>query len=80
MTGKKTVITVETYEVLISHRQSRLWCPNCQKQVAVVSLDDARDSGLMDDTFQREVERGQIHLIEGSGQPSSICLCSLIQN
>ena len=79
MDGRKTVITVETYEVLIRCNQARLWCPICRRQVAVVSLNDACDSGLTVEAARQEVETGRLHLIEIACEPSFICLYSLIQ-
>jgi hypothetical protein len=79
---RKTEIIFETYEVLIITRRgslSRRWCASCGEQVAIISWDDARISGLGIDAVQRQVEIGRIHLIETAGGSSLICLNSLIQ-
>src|SRR5262249_18522702 len=80
---RRTEITIETYEILIRSRRRLLnqaWCAGCGKRVAVVSLDDARESGLGIEALQRQVEAGQIHLIETIGGSSLICLDSLTES
>lgn len=82
MKEKKTEIPIETYEVLIRRRQglpNRCWCANCSKSVAIVSLNDASDSGLSVEAVRKHVEAGRIHLIETVGGSALICLNSLIQ-
>ena len=82
MKNRRTEITVETYEVLIlkGHGSlSRSWCASCGKQVAIISLDDACNSGLSVEEVQRQVEAGRIHLVEPSGGSSLICLNSLVR-
>lgn len=82
MKGRKTEITIETYEVLVinSHAsRNRNWCASCGKQVAVISIHDACMSGLSMETIQRHAQTGRIHLIVAAGGLPTICLNSLIQ-
>ena len=82
MKNRKTEITVETYEVLVMSRHrslSRSWCASCDKQVGIISIDDACVSGLSKETIQNHLDSGRFHLIETAGGSSSICLNSLIQ-
>lgn len=82
MKGRKTEITIETFEVLvISSRGSRhrRWCDGCGKQVAVISIHDACMSGLSMETIERHAPTGRIHLIVAAGGLPTICLNSLIQ-
>ena len=82
MKGRKTEITVETYEVLVISGHGSLsyrWCASCGRQVAIISLNDACMSGLSIEAIQRLVDTGRIHSIETVGGSSLICLNSLIQ-
>jgi hypothetical protein len=82
MKGRRTEITVETYEVLLIKQRGSLshsWCRSCSKQVTLISLDDACTAGLSAETISQRGEDGQFHLIEMAGWPPFICLSSLIQ-
>jgi hypothetical protein len=79
---RKIEITVETYEVLVldrSKRLSRRWCASCRKRVAIISLNDACESGLTAETARRRIEKGQLHLIDDANGSPFICLNSLLQ-
>jgi hypothetical protein len=80
--GRKTEITVETYEILVMSRHGSLrpnWCAACGKQVATISLSAVCLAGLIGEAPHRQTETGRIHLIETVGGSSLICLNSLIQ-
>lgn len=82
MKERRTEITIETYEVLIRSRHGALrrsWCASCGKAVAMISLNDASESGLGLEAVHGHAEAGRIHLIETVGGSSQICLNSLIQ-
>jgi len=75
-------ITVETHEVRVIKKRGNLyhvWCARCGKRTAVISLNDARKSGLTADAAQRRVETGRLHLIESGGGRSFVCLDSLLR-
>lgn len=77
--AKKTEITVETFEVLLIKQRGgfrRGWCAMCDKHVALISMDEAHLSGLSTEAVQKEVQGGQIHLVETGGS-TLICFNSL---
>jgi len=82
VTDRKIKITVESYEVLLIKRHaalSRSWCASCSKQVTLIDMNDAYAAGLSEEAINRRGETGRIHLIEKAGEPTFICLNSLIQ-
>ena len=79
---RKTKITVDSYEVLVTKQRgsfNRLWCSSCGKQAAGISLNDACTAGLTLEAAQRGVESGRLHLIKTVVGPSFVCLDSLVR-
>lgn len=82
MTAKRTELTVESLEVLVTtkrHGLARSWCSDCGGQVAVISLNDAPMAGLSAEAIQHQADNGRLHLIETPGRSLLICLNRLIQ-
>jgi len=80
--ARKTEITFETYEVLLIKQRGgfrRGWCATCAKQVALISMDQTRLSGLSTEVIRQAVEAGRIHLVEAGGESTLICFDSLTQ-
>jgi hypothetical protein len=79
---RKIEITTETYEVLVINRRDRLsrrWCASCGRPVAVISLNDAIESGLDVETARLQIKNGQLHMLDGASGSPSVCLYSLLQ-
>lgn len=83
MKQRRTVITIETREILRIKRTGSLssdWCPVCGRQAAMVSLQDACMSGLNIGSVRRQAETGRVHLVERAVGSPLICLNSLLEN
>ena len=80
MKKRKTEITIETFEVMaISRRNSlsRRWCASCEKQVAIVNLDDPAILGSTREAIRQQVKTGRVHLIGTADGSPFICLDSV---
>jgi hypothetical protein len=47
--------------------------------VAVISLNDAIESGLDVETARLQIKNGQLHMLDGASGSPSVCLYSLLQ-
>jgi hypothetical protein len=81
-TRKRTQITVETDRLLIIRRRTsaRAWCPQCDREVDMVGLEEARLlAGISQDALRGGVERLACHLTEAADKSVLICLDSLLK-
>lgn len=66
-------VTIETEESIVlrasqDRRCSVMWCPNCRRQVEMVTPERAaKIAGVSERTIYRWVEGGKLHFIENAG-------------
>jgi hypothetical protein len=81
VTTKSAVLTIESIEVLVIRDRNGLiqrFCSRCDRQVVVVSLNDAYLSGLSAEAIHQQTANGRFHLVEADDGLSFICLNSLV--
>ena len=75
-------IIFESSEVLVIEHRGRIakaWCALCDRQVGMISLEEAGEAGLTTEAICKRADAGQLHLIEPGGGLSFLCLNSLVQ-
>ena len=79
---KTTKITVETESVTIIRRAKAFvsWCPDCQAEVEVITLDSADTyEGLSVVQLERWLATEKLHVWQPASGPAQICLASLLR-
>ena len=83
MRKKKTKVTVETHQLIVVRRGARFaqeWCPPCDRQVNLVTADEAAAmAGVSLRAICRRVDLGELHFKETGDGLLFICLNSLAQ-
>ncbi len=82
MTTRRMEITVETERVIVLSRRGSLalaWCRECSTQVGTFSINDAVLAGFSPQAICRWAEAGKFHVVEPVGEPSFICLNSILE-
>jgi len=76
---RRVTVTTERTLIFRSHGSVRVeWCPECEAEVSVVSVDGAaRESGVSELAIYRLVEEHALHFKEDAGGHVFVCLNSL---
>ena len=81
-TKRRLEIRVETDEVFIVRRRAggaRIWCAQCERPVAMVTVDQAAvATGVTSRTIFRRVESGMLHFSETHDGRLLVCLDSVL--
>ena len=80
---RRTEITVETDLILVIRkcRTQPSWCPECGREVDVVSLGEARTlTGVTPQTLHECAEAGRWHVSQGADGGLLVCLESLLKS
>jgi hypothetical protein len=79
--ASKTEITVETDSVLILRRQrvSRGWCAGCERDVDLVSLEDAEEIARTSSQKLPIACAASLHFCDGPSDAPLLCLDSLLK-
>jgi hypothetical protein len=82
MTTRRTEITVETHQVLVTRRRGSLlegWCVHCDQQVGMILVEEAALAGISLHAICRTMRAGRLHFTADASRPSFICLNSLLE-
>jgi len=78
----RTEITVETRVVVVMNRRGSVfqnWCADCGELARMVLLEEVGFAGASPTAICQRLEANAIHVVEGAGGLSFICLNSMLK-